>query len=160
MKSLLLPNSYKKIGWILLVPSLLAGLIFVVLDYHLPFEPKMNTFGLFGKGLEIGTVKQPAFRVSEIELIPNLISVLLLVGGMLVVFSKEKKEDEFINQIRLHSLQFSVFINYTLLLLCIFFIHGFLFLDVMIYNMYTVIFIYIMRFHYLLHNNSIIRNEQ
>jgi hypothetical protein len=160
MKSILIPHSYKKIGWILLIPSLIAGLVFIVLDFNFPIEPKINTWGLFGKGLEIGTEKQPAFRISEIELFPNLISVLLIIGGMLVMFSKEKKEDEFINQIRLHSLQFSVFINYTLLLICIFFIHGFVFLDVMVYNMFTVIFIYIIRFHYLLHNNSIIKNEQ
>jgi hypothetical protein len=160
MKSILIPHRYKKIGWILLLPALLAGLLYVVLDFNFPFDLKINTFGLFGKGLEIGTAKQPAFRVSEVELIPNLISILLVIGGMLVMFSKEKKEDEFINQIRLHSLQFSVFINYTLLLICIFFIHGFVFLDVMVYNMFTVIFIYIIRFHYLLHNNSIIRNEQ
>jgi hypothetical protein len=160
MKSILIPHSYKKIGWILLIPSLIAGLVFIVLDFNFPIEPKINTWGLFGKGLEIGTEKQPAFRISEIELFPNLISVLLIIGGMLVMFSKEKKEDEFINQIRLHSLQFSVFINYTLLLNCIFFIHGFVFLDVMVYNMFTVIFIYIIRFHYLLHNNSIIKNEQ
>lgn len=160
MKSLLLPHTYKKIGWVLLVPSALAGLILVVLDFHLAFEPSINTFGLFGKGLEIGASKKPAFRVSEIELIPNLISILLLIGGMFVMFSKEKKEDEFIDQMRLHSLQFSVFINYSLLLLCILFIHGMPFLDVMVYNMFTVIFIYIIRFHYLLHNNSIIRNDQ
>lgn len=160
MKTLLLPHTYKKIGWVILVPSLIAGLIFVVLDFHLPFEPTINTFGFFGKGFEIGHSKLPAFRVSEIGLIPNLICILLLIGGMFVMFSKEKSEDEFINQIRLHSLQFSVFINYTLLLLCILFIHGIAFLDVMVYNMFTVIFIYILRFHYLLLNNSITRNEQ
>jgi hypothetical protein len=160
MKTLLLSHSYKKIGWVLLIPAVIAGIIFVVLDFQLPFEPKINTFGLFGKGFEIGHIKQPSFRFSEIELIPNLISLLILIGGMFVIFSKEKKEDEFINQIRLHSLQFSVFINYTLLLLCILFIHGLPFLDVMVYNMFTVIFIFIIRFHYLIHNNSIIRNEQ
>lgn len=160
MKTLLLPHGYKKIGWILLVPSLIVGIIFVVLDFHLPFEPTINTFGYFGKGFEIGHAKQPAFRVGAIDLIPNLVSILLLIGGIFVVFSKEKTEDEFINQIRLHSLQFSVFINYALLLICILCIHGIAFLDVMVYNMFTVIFIYILRFHYLLHNNSIIRNEQ
>jgi xanthosine utilization system XapX-like protein len=160
MNTLLLPHAYKKIGWVLLVPSILLGLVFVVLDFNFPAKPTINTFGLFGKGLNIGQVKQPAFRISEIELIPNLISVLLLIGGMFVMFSKEKKEDEFINQIRLHSLQFAVFINYSLLLLCILFIHGFPFLDVMVYNMFTVIFIYILRFHFLLRNNSIAKNEQ
>jgi hypothetical protein len=160
MKSFLLPNQYKKIGWVLLVPSLLAGILFVALELHLPFEPKILTWGLFGKGLEFGHSKQPAFRFSEIELIPNLISVLLLVGGVLVMFSKEKREDEFINLIRLHALQFAVFFNYSLLLLCILMIHGFPFFSVMVYNMFTVIIIYILRFHYLLHNNSISRNEQ
>jgi len=160
MKSFLLPNRYKKLGWLLVVPAFIAGFIFMVLQIKLQYEPTISVFGLFGDGFQIGKDKQTLFRVDKIDLIPNLTGLCLLIGGMLVMFSKEKKEDEFINQIRLNALQFSVFINYALLFICFIFIHSLAFFQVMVYNMFTVIIFYILRFHYLLFNNSISRNEQ
>lgn len=152
MKSLLIPNHYKKIGWILLIPSLAAGLFYMFVT-ELPFNPKIWTFGYFGNEL-LSQPKSP-IRLDKIELIPNLISVLLLIGGLLVMFSKEKKEDEYINQIRLNSLQNSVLLNYILLFFCIVFIHGIPFFHVMVYNLFTVILIYILRFQFLIYKNSI-----
>lgn len=152
MKSLLIPHHYKKIGWILLIPSLAAGLFYMFVT-ELPFSPKIWTIGYFGN--EFSTQPKSPIRFDKIELIPNLISVLLLIGGLLVMFSKEKKEDEYINQIRLNSLQNSVLLNYILLFFCIVFIHGIPFFHVMIYNLYTIIIIYIIRFHYLIYKNSI-----
>ena len=67
---------------------------------------------------------------------------------------EEKKEDEYINQIRLNSLQNSVFFNYILLFFCIVFIHGIPFFHVMIYNLFTIILIYILRFHFLIYKNA------
>lgn len=156
MKTLLLPNGYKKIGWFFLLPSFVAGIITQLFEIKLPVEPSISVFGYFGNAF---TNASNSFRLDSIELLPNLISVLFLCGGLLVMFSKEKKEDEFINQIRLHALQFSVFVNYALLLLCILFIHGFAFLDVMVYNLFTIIIIYIVRFQYLIYKNSIQTND-
>ncbi len=152
MKSLLIPHRYKKIGWILLIPSLVAGL-FCMFVTELPFSPKIWTIGYFGN--EILSSQKSPIRLDKIELIPSLISVLLLIGGLLVMFSKEKKEDEYINQIRLNSLQNSVFFNYILLFFCIVFIHGIPFFHVMVYNLFTIIIIYIFRFHFLIYKNSI-----
>ena len=123
----------------------------VVPDF--PFNPKIMTFGFFGSGLL--SQSKSLFRVDEIELIPNLTSILVLIGGLLVMFSKEKKEDEYINQIRLSSLQYAVFLNYVLLLFCILFIHGFPFFHVMVYNLFTIILIYILRFQFLIYKNLI-----
>ena len=151
MKSLLIPHAYKKIGWILLVPSIVAGLFFMYVT-ELPFSYEIWTIGYFGQEL-LSQPKSP-IRLDKIELIPNLISVLLLIGGLLVMFSKEKKEDEYINQIRLNSLQNSVFFNYILLFFCIVFIHGIPFYHVMIYNLFTIILIYILRFHFLIYKKA------
>ncbi len=155
MKSLLIPHAYKKIGWILLIPSLVAGLFYMFVN-ELLYNPKIWTIGYFGN--ELLSSQKSSIRLDKIELIPNLISVLLLIGGLLVMFSKEKKEDEYINQIRLNSLQNAVFLNYILLFFCIVFIHGIPFFHVMVYNLFTIIIIYILRFHFLMYKNA--TNEQ
>lgn len=155
-RQLLLPHSYKKLGWWVFIPSLIFGLYFMLAS-ELPFNPTIKTFGLFGN--ELLSKSQPPLRFGEIELLPNLIILSLLIGGLLVMFSKQKKEDEFINHIRLLSMQFSVFINYSLLFFCIVFIHGIPFLHVMIYNLFTVMLIYILRFHFLIYKNSHNSNE-
>ena len=154
MKQHLLPHHLKKIGWLLLIPAFIAGAYYMFWGQEVSSNFKMNVFGLFGKGFNIGQEATPNWRFSEIELLPNLAGIIFLIGGLLVMFSKEKKEDEFINQLRLSSLQFAVLINYLLLLICFLLIHGFSFLDVMVYNMFTVIILYIIRFQYLLRNYS------
>ena len=158
MKPLLLPNRLKNIGWILLLPSFVVGLVFILFENKFP-NTKINVFGFFGDAILSSKLEQQ-FRVSSVDLIPNLIGICFLVGGILVMFSKEKKEDEFINQLRLNTLQWSVFINYSLLLFCFLLVHGLAFLNVMVYNMFTIIVIYILRFQYLFYNHSIVKNEQ
>ena len=159
MKPFLLPNQLKKIGWILLLPAFVAGLIFIVFEYKLPMDPKINLFGFFGDAI-LSSKLEKQFRVSSVDLIPNLIGICFLIGGILVMFSKEKKEDECIIQLRLNSLQWSIFINYSLLLFCFLLVHGLAFLNVMVYNMFTIIVIYILRFQYLLFNHTIVKDEQ
>ena len=69
-------------------------------------------------------------------------------------FSKEKNEDEFITEIRLSSLLWAVCVSYTLLLVAFLFVYGSPFFEVMIYNMFTVLIIFIVRFNYILYKNT------
>ena len=150
----LLPHTYKKIGWFLLLPAFVAG-VYVWFISDFTDGPEINTFGYFGDGIIFNGQKKSPFRIDYIQVIPNVISILFLIGGLFVMFSKEKIEDEYINQIRLNSFQYSVFLNYILLFFCIVFIHGIPFYHVMVYNLFTIILIYILRFHFLIHKNSI-----
>lgn len=84
----------------------------------------------------------------------EIIGVLLIVGALFVGFSREKKEDEFIANLRLSSLLWAVYVNYILLLLSLLFVYGTAFLTVMMYNMFTVLIIFIVRFNYVLYKNS------
>lgn len=79
---------------------------------------------------------------------------LMIIGGMLIAFAKEKVEDEFISKLRLTSLLWAIFINYILLLIGILTIYGLDFLDVLFYNMFTPLVIFIIRFNFLYYKYS------
>jgi hypothetical protein len=147
MKSILLPHKLKIIGWFLFLPSLITGIILIFGDFESPIDYKINFFAICYNET-FGNTKY--FGITRIDLIPNLTAVLFLLGGLMIVFSKEKIEDEYINSIRLNALQWAVFTNYLCLLLAVVFVYGIPFLNIMVYNMFTVILIYIPRFYYLL----------
>ena len=84
----------------------------------------------------------------------------IIVALLFISFAKERNEDEFINHTRLESWQAAIFINYILLLIAVWLIHGTRFLDVMMYNMLTIPLIFIIRFHYVLFRNRITEKGQ
>ena len=153
---LLFPNKYKGLGWVLLIPSLIFGMYLILTDYEASgLQVKM--FSLFPTEF-FGEKKY--FSFISVNITNTLTGVAFLIGCLLVGFSKEKYEDEFIAKIRLSSLLWAVLLNYILLLLAFIFVYGTSFLSVMIYNMYTVLLIFIIRFHYLLYKNSKLATDE
>ncbi len=143
---LLLPNKYKKIGWFILVPATILGLVLVYSD----FEAEWITAPMFSIVTD-GTGQQYRFfSVNYTNISNTLIGSLFIIGALLVGFSKEKQEDEFIAEIRLSSLLWAVLVSYLLLLLAFIFVYGIPFLNVMVYNMFTVLIIFIARFNYIM----------
>ncbi len=147
-KSLLLPNKYKKIGWFILIPSFLIGIFLTFSDYRPDW--------LNGKMLKVFHfwTDEKYFDIINVNFTNTIIGVLLIIGGLLVGFSKEKYEDEFISKIRFTSLLWAVLVNYILLLIAFVFVYEIEFFNVMIYNMFTVLIIFIVRFNYILFTNS------
>lgn len=147
MKSkLLLPNKYKKIGWYILVPATMLGLVLVYYDFDAEWiSAPMFSVVTDGTGLQYSF-----FSVNNTNITNTAIGALFIIGAMLVGFSKEKQEDEFIAEIRLSSLLWAVCASYLLLLLAFIFVYGTPFLNVMLYNMFTVLIIFIARFNYLM----------
>jgi hypothetical protein len=94
------------------------------------------------------------FSLSYTNITNTVIGVCFILGAMLVSFSKEKYEDEFIAEVRLSSLLWAVFVSYMLLLISFLFVYGTPFLDVMVYNMFTVLIIFIVKFNYSLYQNA------
>ena len=143
----LLPNKFKKIGWILLVASVILWIyVGLILKTEIEFL-QTNVFAIIGSEF-IKETKYFSFINTNITYTLN--GILFILGGLLVVFSQEKNEDEFISKLRLLSFQWSVLINYLLLLFLFLFVYGLDFLNVMIYNMFTTLILFIVRFHYLL----------
>ena len=136
MKKLpLLPHVCQKIGFVLILPFLTLGIAFVGWDYNISWLSYHNGAGLLGTNDNL---------TDEIAAVGTIISL------MLIAFSKEKIEDEAIQFFRLASLQWAVIVNYIILMVCILVWYGVAFLSVMTYNMFTILFIFIIRFRFVL----------
>jgi len=141
----LFPHSYRVFGWVLLLPFLAMGVAILYFDFSFPF-------------LELKAQKGEVF--SGINLTDEIAALGLITSLMLLGFTKEKIEDEQVAQLRLDSLQWSVYFNYLILCLAILFIHGMAFLDAMVYNMFTVLIFFIIRFRWAINRENRLLNKQ
>ncbi len=154
---MLLSHKYKNIGWLLSIPSFIIGIYLNINNFDcLQFNTKMFVFysdEVLGDSTSFG------FEVVNIT--NTIVGFIFIAGCLLIGFSKEKVEDEYIKSLRLSSLQWSVLVNYLLLMVAFLFIYGVAFLNVMLYNMFTVLILFIARFNYLLYRNSkSLQNEE
>ena len=157
MKSnFLFPNRFKKVGWVLLG----IGVLTYVSTFFVGDEPEFMNCKVLALYNHNFMEKPEFFSVFTANIYNELIGVFSIIGAMMVAFSKEKTEDEFIAKIRLESLVWSVFLNYAILLFCIVFIYGMDFLAVMQYNMLTILLFFIARFHFVLYKNSKLRSHE
>jgi hypothetical protein len=147
---LLLPNRYKKFGWVILIPATILGLILAYNEFGAAWLWG-KVFSIANEGTE-SHYQYFSFRYTNIT--NTVIGSFFIIGAMLVSFSKEKNEDEFIEELRLSSLLWAVCVSYVLLLIAFILVYGTPFLDVMVYNMFTVLIIFIVRFNYLMYKNS------
>ena len=143
---MLLPYRWKKIGWFLLVPFFVLGLLYLVLGDEFTFNFAHLHFGantLFSNDNWLFSLKNNDFT-------DEIISIGLIVGILLTAFSKEKVEDEWIARTRLDAMLWAVYLNTILLLLSIIFLYGDFFWQVMILNLFTAPLFFLLRFRYVL----------
>ncbi|MBS1919636.1 MAG: hypothetical protein JST17_05255 [Bacteroidetes bacterium] len=156
-QKMLLPNKFKKIGWFILVPAMLLGIVLIIMDFE-TIQINATVFALYSDKI-LG--KTQYFSFINTNIVNTLVGVLFIVGGLMVGFSREKNEDEYISNLRLNSLLWAVLVNYILLLFMFLFIYGLGFLNVMLYNMFTTLVIFIAKFNYSLFRNSkTVSNEE
>jgi hypothetical protein len=151
----LLPNKFKLIGWILLVPSTILGIIqiFCLLGSGLKFlDVKM--FTIYSGSFAPWGSSSVIFGLDKVNLTGTIIGILFILGAVMVAFAKEKHEDEFITKIRLESFLWATYINYAILIFCFLFFYGTGFMYVMIFNMFTVIILFIVRFNFMLYRST------
>ncbi|WP_312075726.1 hypothetical protein [Chryseobacterium sp.] len=147
MKTLqLFPNRFKSIGWFIFVPSLIFGLITLSGIFNFPeiSLPVVYNSGFFG------SEDRGFLQNTEINLFSNLFGILIIIGGILVGFSKEKTEDEYISSLRLRSVFWSLIVSYSIILILFLTVFGSVFLTIMILTMFLPLVLYVFRFNYLL----------
>ncbi|KAA9347740.1 hypothetical protein [Larkinella humicola] len=157
----LFPNRYRLMGWILFIPSTILGLLVLHAEFRFDFldislsAPEENAAWVYkiiwwlsggGDFLNGG--------ISSMNLTDELAALGAIIGLLLIAFSKEKVEDEMISQLRLESLQWAVYVNYLVLGVLILLVHGGLFFSVMIYNLFTVLIVFIIRFRLAIRRNE------
>ena len=141
----LFPNKYKKIGWLILIPSAIIGLSTLIDEY----EPSFLGFKVSAIFVdELFSVNKKTFRMVTNNILNEILGVLIIISTFLVAFSKEKSEDEYISKIRFESLAWAVYFNYAILILTFLFIYDFAFLWVMVFNIFTYLLFFIGRFNW------------
>ena len=118
MKTMLFPHGFQKFGWCVFAVGVIFGIYILVSDY--------DTDSLVNNIAIIGTV----------------------AGAILVTCSREKIEDEMVRQVRFNSLLVALYVNYAVLIVCSLLVYDLDFLLVMMYNMFTMLLIFMVVFRY------------
>jgi hypothetical protein len=140
----LFPNRYKKIGLIILIPSIIFGLIILIYD----LEPEILDLNVPAIFVNEFMGEQEILGLTNNNILNEICGALLIISLILVSFSKEKQEDELIAKIRLESLVWATYLNYGILLFAMLFVYELSFLWVMIFNMFTILMFFIIRFNW------------
>ncbi len=144
----LLPHKYKVFGWVLLVLGLISGLFLYATDID-PDIIKLNVLSIYNDDSLFTGTEEGWFKIIKNGIVDELSALAIIIGGLLIGFTKEKVEDEFIYQLRTESLVWAIIVNYTILAFAVIFVYDMLFFNVMIFNMFTPLFIFIIRFNFL-----------
>lgn len=146
----LFPNRFKKIGWLLFILGIILGIVYLI------YQSDMTLFNIKIFAIAEKTIFSDAnfFSILENNVLDEISSILLIIGALLIAFSKEKSEDEFISKIRLESLVWATYINYAILILAIIFVYDMTFLWVLVFNMFTLLVFFIIRFNWALYKST------
>jgi hypothetical protein len=131
----LLPHLCKKIGGILFLLFFTLSMLMIFMEFNfswMSYNDNIITPGNFTD---------------------ETITTGLIISLLMVAFSKEKNEDEYIATVRLESLQWGIYINYGLLLIGTWAFYDWNFFSVTVYNMFTPLVFFIIRFHYVIIKN-------
>jgi hypothetical protein len=137
-----LPRQFRLAGWVLLVPALFAA----VLRFHFGLKPKVLECTVFAVYSSYFETRYFAFVQNNMA--EEIAGVLLLLGLFFVGFSRERREDCRVDELRFRSLLLAVYINSALTLLSLLFVFGLGFVQVLIANLFTALVFYIAIFRY------------
>ena len=146
----LFPYNFKKIGWILFIPGVILAVIYFLIDT----EPNFLDFKVFSIADEQVMGASAFFKVTKTNILDEMIGLLLIVGSIFIALSKQKHEDEFISKIRLESLVWATYLNYSILLFAIIFIYSMSFFWVLVGNMFTLLIFFTIRFNWVLYKSK------
>lgn len=121
MKTLLFPHRFQKVGWVIFALAAALGVYLCITDFE----------GFGG-----------SYTMNNIAIIG------IAIGGILATCSREKVEDEMISHIRLNSLLVALYINYAVLIVASLLVYDLDFLQVMIYQMFTILLVFMVVFRY------------
>lgn len=155
IQTTLFPARFRATGWVLLAFGCAFALLHIFTGFN---EWGFLEFSIpeFPWSSDIGNILSPppdntSFIGSRTEnFTDEFIALLILIGGVLVAFTKERIEDEYLVHLRLSALVWAVYINAAITTIAVLFLFGITFLYFMMTNLFGVLLLFIARYHYLL----------
>lgn len=147
----LFPSYYKKIGWIVSLPSAIILLTYLI---DTPWDAG-KSFRFFGEAYwkVLGVLTGEPLYVAAFM-------VILILGLLFIAFSKQKMEDEYITKMRGDSLIWAVIVNSLLLIVSFIVVYDGWFLYVCFFNLYTLLVLYIIKFNVALYRFQKMSNHE
>lgn len=148
MKIFLFPHSFRPIGWILFVPSLIIFALYYI-SVLCSFSPLVSLFD----SISLSGIAETAIN--------DLIIICIALGALFIVCSKERIEDEMTRAIRLSSFLTSIYVYVILLVICTVFINGIDFIMFSVLNLVLFPIIFVCNFRLELHKcRKICKDEE
>lgn len=145
----LFPAVFRKIGWILLVPFGVLSIYSLLYLGNISFFPDY----LAGSSPESSvSIFQKLLVAGDAGILDEVSVVGLTIALLLVSFSREKDEDEYIAKLRMESLVWAILLNYALLILATLFIYDIAYLYVAFISMFTVLILFIIKYNWVLYH--------
>ena len=141
----LFPHRYRLVGCILAIPSAVIMILSMYYEFGFPFlhlsttPSNLNVFSEYF-----------LFQLTDHNFTGEVAAILVIVGLLMVAFSREREEDERTMKLRLESLLWSVYVNAALILVAIIVCYSTMFLTVLVYNTCATLVIFIARYRWVL----------
>lgn len=132
--SYLFPYCFKKIGWIMF--SLFLIFIFYIEKVG---AWNMHVFALVDDN--------NYFTWGSHDISDEFAFLGITLSLLFISFAREKEEDEYISRLRCESLVWAVIVNYVVLIVATWLIYGIPYLQLMMYNLFTLLFLFIFKFY-------------
>lgn len=147
-KDLLLPRRFKTIGWIIFLPTLLLGLYLVFNGMD-----TSDLAELIAEAVDRGSMAPTVEAVRRIgngiePWLNNVLIIGIIAGSLMITCSRERFEDEMIRHIRLNALLVALYVNFGVVIVAALCVYGLDFLDVLIYNLFTLPVIFLALFRW------------
>jgi hypothetical protein len=150
---LLLPNRFKRIGWLLFVPCLILT-VFSILQLF----PSLSFFDGEHILSQWTTIKVPEkgtlaalFDETSNDLAGEILMTLTAIGFFFLAFSRERTDDEWIMKVRLESLLWAFYAHLGGFLLSVWFTYSLSFYAFISWNMLTTPLVFLARFHWIVY---------
>ncbi|MBR2360189.1 MAG: hypothetical protein IKA75_07220 [Bacteroidaceae bacterium] len=155
-KNFLLPPICKRIGWAMLIPSLVLYVLTlgdVIDDYLLRF-PTLCISADSYHTQSSGITWEPQGMFMELCL------ALVVIAFLFISFAREKDEDEMITALRFQSFAWAFRINAVLLIIGTWTIFGGLYLHFILFCLFSIFVLYIGKFEYELYQLKHLSHEE
>ncbi len=149
MKSVYLFPSRCRIWGLILTLFALVLSMYSLINDGIPFLKEIPVLAIVDSGFHFPNQSHDTFfYIKKDDFGFELTSILFIIGGFFLGFSRQKIEDEFISQVRLQSLVIATYVHFAILLVMILFFYGTDFLYVMTINMFTILWLFNIVFYF------------
>lgn len=131
-KQMLLPHGFKKVGWVILIPTLVLGILMAIDGFN-----GVPTF------IYAGDLSETLRRATH-----NIALIGILLGIVFIACSRERIEDELIGRIRLSALLVALYANTAVVVVSALAVYELTFLYIMVYNLFTLPLLFLVVFRW------------